>query len=90
MRWRAQHRVGDRELRGGQWRHVSGYGRRQPDHPVDDHGDFYVDNWPQNPWGGGDMVEHVSEGNYDGNLQPGDTLTLVGLGSEASPVITAP
>jgi type II secretion system protein G len=52
----------------------------------------YVDNWPQNPWTGGDMTEAAAptdEGDYV-YTRVADTFTLVGLGTDGTPVITAP
>jgi type II secretion system protein G len=52
-------------------------------------GQSYVDNWPQNPWGGGDMVEGATRGNYVyRNL--GSTFDIVGYGQGPTPVFTAP
>ncbi len=59
---------------------------------VDAGGVPYVDNWPQNPWGGGDMSEATSatdQGDYV-YTRVADTFTLVGLGRGGTPVITAP
>ena len=56
---------------------------------VDASGVPYVDNWPQNPWGGGDMDEGTHQGDYV-YTKAADTFTLVGLGSGGTPVITAP
>ena len=56
---------------------------------VDAGGQAYVDNWPQNPWDGGDMVDDDSRGNYEyTNL--GSTFEIVGYGQGPSPVFTAP
>ena len=49
----------------------------------------YVDNWPQNPWVGGDMVEGTDQGDYI-YVQVADTFTLTGLGAGGEPVITVP
>ncbi|HQJ27617.1 MAG TPA: prepilin-type N-terminal cleavage/methylation domain-containing protein [Thermoleophilia bacterium] len=49
----------------------------------------YVDNWPQNPWTGGDMVDGLDEGDYT-YTQAGDTFTLVGRGAGGSPIFTVP
>ena len=50
---------------------------------VDADGVPYVDNWPQNPWTGGDMVDRRRRGRLhvhaDGSA---DTFTLVGLGAD--------
>jgi prepilin-type N-terminal cleavage/methylation domain-containing protein len=56
---------------------------------VSSNGTSYVDNWPQNPWGGGDMVDGTTEGNYT-YTQVSDTFTLVGHGSNGVRIITAP
>ncbi|NLT92954.1 MAG: prepilin-type N-terminal cleavage/methylation domain-containing protein [Actinobacteria bacterium] len=56
---------------------------------VDGSGAPYVDNWPQNPWVGGDMGEGMDEGDYI-YVQTADTFTLTGLGAGGEPVITAP
>lgn len=56
---------------------------------VDAGGSFYVDNWPQNPWDGGDMVEGVTRGDYV-YTQIADTFTLDGLGRAATAIITVP
>jgi type II secretion system protein G len=56
---------------------------------VDSSGVPYVDNWPQNPWIGGDMEEGTDPGFYD-YTRVADTFTLVGFGSGGTPVITAP
>jgi type IV pilus assembly protein PilA len=56
---------------------------------VDAGGQAYVDNWPQNPWDGGDMAEGASRGNYVyRNL--GSTFEIVGYGQGPTPVFTAP
>jgi len=52
----------------------------------------YVDNWPQNPYAGGDMVEGSgagSAGNYTYTLTS-TSFTLVGHGRGGADVITAP
>jgi type II secretion system protein G len=56
---------------------------------VDENGVSYVDNWPQNPWTGVDMVEGTTHGDYDYELV-GDTFTLTGLGRDGTGIITAP
>ena len=51
----------------------------------------YVDNWPKNPWTGSDMEADGAEGNYE--YLPGaglNSFQLIGHGSGAAPVITAP
>ncbi len=56
---------------------------------VDGSGVGYVDNWPQNPWTGGDMAEGTAEGDYV-YTKVADTFTLVGLGAGGTPVFTVP
>jgi len=56
---------------------------------VDGIGTPYVDDWPQNPYAGGDMVEGSGAGNYTYTLTSSN-FTLVGHGSGGSDVITAP
>jgi type II secretion system protein G len=56
---------------------------------VDGSGVPYVDNWPQNPWGGGDMGEGTDEGDYT-YTRTADTFTLVGRGAGGTPIFTAP
>jgi len=59
---------------------------------VDGSGTSYVDNWPQNPYAGGDMVEASgagSAGNYAYTLTS-TSFTLVGHGRGGADVITVP
>jgi type IV pilus assembly protein PilA len=49
----------------------------------------YVDNWPQNPFAGGDMVEGTDEGDFTYELT-GTEFILVGHGRGGAPIITAP
>jgi type IV pilus assembly protein PilA len=56
---------------------------------VDGSGTPYVDNWPQNPYAGGDMVEGAGAGNYTYTLTS-THFTLVGHGRGGADVITAP
>ena len=39
----------------------------------------YVDNWPKDPWHGGDMLQGTTLGHYDYNAASG-TFQLVGYG----------
>ena len=56
---------------------------------VDSAGVPYVDNWPENPWRGGDMTDGTSPGDY---VYSSDTteFTIVGLGRDGTSIITAP
>jgi len=56
---------------------------------ADGSGAPYVDNWPQNPYAGGDMAEGPAAGNYTYTLTS-TTFTLVGHGRGGADVITAP
>jgi len=56
---------------------------------VDDSGINYVDDWPANPWTGGDMVEGTSEGDYV-YTRVAASFTLVGLGTHGVAVFSAP
>ncbi len=49
----------------------------------------YVDNWPQNPWGGGDMVEGTGEGNYT-YTRVADSFTLAGRGAGGAVIFSVP
>jgi type IV pilus assembly protein PilA len=49
----------------------------------------YVDNWPQNPYDGGDMIEDAGAGNYT-YTHTSTSFTLVGHGRGGADVITAP
>jgi type IV pilus assembly protein PilA len=56
---------------------------------VDAAGNPYVDNWPQNPWIGGDMVEGTTKGTYT-YTKTANSFTLVGRGSTGAGIFTAP
>jgi len=56
---------------------------------VDGNGAPYVDNWPQNPYVGGDMVEDPGAGNYT-YTRTSTSFTLVGHGRGGGDVFTAP
>jgi type IV pilus assembly protein PilA len=56
---------------------------------VDSTGVSYVDNWPQNPFVGGDMVEGATAGNYTYELT-GTEFILIGHGRGGAAIITAP
>jgi type IV pilus assembly protein PilA len=55
---------------------------------VDGGGAVYVDNWPQNPYGGGDMVEGSGAGNYTyAQTGGGTSFTLAGHMSDEDFVV---
>ena len=56
---------------------------------VDAAGMTYIDNWPQNPYAGGDMVEDPGEGNYT-YTKTAAHFTLVGHGRGGAGVMTVP
>jgi prepilin-type N-terminal cleavage/methylation domain-containing protein len=56
---------------------------------VDIEGTAYIDTWPQNPWGGGDMVEGTLPGDFV-YVSTGNAFTLDGLGRGGASVITVP
>jgi hypothetical protein len=56
---------------------------------VDATGVRYVDNWPQNPYAGGDMVEGSGAGNYT-YTRTSTSIALVGHGRGGADVITVP
>ena len=56
---------------------------------IDGSGVSYVDNWPKNPWTGGDMVEGTSEGDYI-YTPSAASFTIVGLGADGVAIFTAP
>ena len=56
---------------------------------VDGIGAPYVDDWPQNPYVGGDMVEDPGAGNYT-YTRTSTSFTLVGHGRGGGDVFTAP
>ena len=46
---------------------------------VDAGGSPYVDNWPENPWTGDDMIDSTAKGDYTYARDPGgNTFTLAG------------
>ena len=49
----------------------------------------YVDNWPQNPFSGGDMAEGSAAGDYV-YTQLSNSFRIVGLGKDGVGVFTAP
>jgi type II secretion system protein G len=49
----------------------------------------YVDNWPQNPYLGGDMVEGTTAGNYS-YTRTSTSIAIVGRGKNGVGVFTAP
>ena len=56
---------------------------------LDGSGASYVDNWPKNPWTGGDMVEGTSEGD-DIYTPTAASFTIVGLEAHGVAIFTAP
>ena len=56
---------------------------------VDSTGVGYVDNWPQNPWDGGDMAEGTQRGCYI-YTKVSSSFTLQGLGAQATTIFQAP
>jgi type IV pilus assembly protein PilA len=58
---------------------------------IDGTGASYVDNWPQNPFRGGDMADSSGQGDYTYTQTGGGTgFILVGHGKGGSNIITAP
>jgi len=49
----------------------------------------YVDNWPKNPWTGGDMADGLAQGAYT-YTQTSTGFTLVGHGHGGANIITVP
>jgi len=49
----------------------------------------YVDNWPQNPYLGGDMVEGTTAGNFS-YTRTSTSIAIVGRGKNGVGVFTAP
>ena len=49
----------------------------------------YLDNWPQNPWTGAEMVDSLNAGDYT-YTRTAVHFTLVGHGHDGVDVITAP
>jgi type IV pilus assembly protein PilA len=56
---------------------------------IDPSGTPYVDNWPQNPYLGGDMLEGAGAGNYT-YTRTSTSFTLIGHGRGGANIITAP
>jgi type II secretion system protein G len=56
---------------------------------VDASGVRYVDNWPQNPYLGGDMAEGATAGNFN-YTRTSTSIAIVGHGRDGANVITAP
>jgi type II secretion system protein G len=49
----------------------------------------YIDNWPQNPYDGGDMIEDGGAGNYN-YIRTSTSFTIVGRGKNGVGIFTAP
>jgi type II secretion system protein G len=55
----------------------------------DDLGVSYVDDWPDNPWTHLAMAEGILRGDYV-YTHTADSFTLVGLGTDATPIFSVP
>ena len=55
----------------------------------DGSGTPYIDNWPNNPYVGGDMIEGSTAGNFT-YTRTSSSFTLVGRGKDGVGIFTAP